>query len=74
MKYLDTLSNLVSKMSTRLLGLEFKSDNIIKLKAIKFIVKKILPEYKQQCKPNVSVVKNILRTKFQMLENINKKY
>ena len=60
-------------MSTRLLGLEFKSDNIIKLKAIKFIVKKILPEYKYQCKPNVSVVKNILRTKFQMLENINKK-
>ena len=46
MKYLDTLSNLVSKMSTRLLGLEFKSDNIIKLKAVKFIVKKILPEYK----------------------------
>ena len=46
MKYLDTLSNLVSKMSTKLLGLEFKSDNIIKIKAIKFIVKKILPEYK----------------------------
>ena len=30
----------------RLLGLQFKSDNIIKSKAIKFIVKKILPNYK----------------------------
>ena len=30
----------------RLLGLEFKSDNIIKSKAIKFIVKKVLPDYK----------------------------
>ena len=30
----------------RLLGLGFKSDNIIKSKAIKFIVKKILPDYK----------------------------
>ena len=27
-------------MSTRLLGIEFKSDNIIKSKAMKFIVKK----------------------------------
>ena len=30
----------------KLLGLQFKSDNIIKSKAIKFIVKKILPNYK----------------------------
>ena len=30
----------------RLLGLQFKSDNIIKSKAIKFIIKKILPNYK----------------------------
>ena len=30
----------------RLLGLQFKSDNIIKSKAIKFIFKKILPNYK----------------------------
>ena len=29
-----------------LLGLEFKSDNLTKSKAMKFIVKKILPDYK----------------------------
>ena len=29
----------------KLLGLQFKSDNIIKSKALKFIVKKILPNY-----------------------------
>ena len=39
MKYLDTLHNqlketLISKISTRLLGLEFRSDNIIKSKAM----------------------------------------
>ena len=28
----------------RLLGLDFKSDNIIKSKAIKFILKKVLPD------------------------------
>ena len=33
-------------MSTRLLGLEFKSNNIIKSKAMKIIVKKMLPDYK----------------------------
>ena len=33
-------------ISSRLLGLEFKSDNIIKSKTVKFIVKKILPDYK----------------------------
>ena len=37
---------LINKTSTRLLGLEFKSDNIIKSNAMKFIVKKILPDYK----------------------------
>ena len=46
-KYLDTLNNkskktLINEASTRLLELEFKSDNIIKSKAIKFIAKKIL--------------------------------
>ena len=51
MKYLDTLNNqlkktLINKISTRLLGLEFKSNNVIKLKAIKVIVKKLLPDYK----------------------------
>ena len=30
----------------RLLVLEFKSDSIIKSKSIKFIVKKLLPDYK----------------------------
>ena len=58
----------------RLLGLEFKSDNIIKSKAIKFIVQKMLPDYKQQWKPIVPVVKNILLTKIQMLEKLNKIY
>ena len=58
----------------RLLGLEFKSDNIIKSKAIKFIVKKMLPDYKQQWKPIVPVVKNILLTEIQMLEKLNKIY
>ena len=33
-------------MSTRLLGLELKSNNIIKSKAMKIIVKKMLPDYK----------------------------
>ena len=36
----------MNKILPRLLGLEFKSDNTIKSKAIKFIVKKILPDYK----------------------------
>ena len=33
-------------MSTRLLGLEFRSVKTIKSKAMKLIVKKILPDYK----------------------------
>ena len=37
---------LINKTSARLLGLEFKSDNIMKSNAMKFIVKKILPDYK----------------------------
>ena len=49
MKYLNTLNkrlkNSNKKISTRLLGLDFKSDNIINSKAIKFIVKR-LPDYK----------------------------
>ena len=36
----STKKTLINKLSTILLGLEFKSDNITKLKAIKFIVKK----------------------------------
>ena len=34
-------------MSTRLLALDFKSGNIVKSKAMKFIAKKILPDYKE---------------------------
>ena len=41
----STKKALTNKISTRLLGLEFKSDNIIKSNAMKFIVKKILPDY-----------------------------
>ena len=37
---------LINKISTKTLGLEFKLDNIVKSNAIKFIVKKILPDYK----------------------------
>ena len=50
MKYLGTLSNqlktLINKISTRLLGLEFQSDIVIKYEAMKFIVQKMMPDYK----------------------------
>ena len=36
----------MNKTSAMLLGLKFESDNIIKLKAMKLIVKEILPDYK----------------------------
>ena len=39
-----TKKTLINKTSTRLLGLEFKSSDIIKSKSMKFIVKKILPD------------------------------
>ena len=42
----STKKTLMNKIPSRLLGLEFKSDNIIKSSAIKFIVKIILPNYK----------------------------
>ena len=42
----STKNTLINKISTWLLGLEFTSDNIIKSKAMKFIVKNILPDYK----------------------------
>ena len=41
-----TTNTLINKISRRLLGLEFKPDNIIRSKVIKFIVTKILPDYK----------------------------
>ena len=37
---------LIKKISSGLLGLEFKSNNTIKSKALKLIVKKTLPDYK----------------------------
>ena len=46
MKYLDTLKNQlinktpINKISTRSLGLEFKSDNLIKSRARKLLLKK----------------------------------
>ena len=46
----------MNKISRRLLRLEFKSNNIIRSKAIKFILKKILLDYKQQWKLIASVV------------------
>ena len=50
MKYLDikqsTQKALIKKISAKLLGLECKSDNMKKSKTMKFIVKKILPDYK----------------------------
>ena len=42
----STKKALINKTYTRLLRLEFKSDNITKSKAIQFIVEKILPDYK----------------------------
>ena len=48
MKYFKqtTRNALKIKISMRLLGLEFKSDNIIKLKAVKVIFKRVLPNHK----------------------------
>ena len=50
MEYLGTLNNrlktLINKILARLLGSKFEADNIIKSKAKKFIIKKILPNYK----------------------------
>ena len=40
-----TKKTVINNISMRLLRLEFKSDNIVKPKATKFIVKKILPDY-----------------------------
>ena len=73
MEYLGTLNNrlktLINKILARLLGSKFEPDNIIKSKAKNFIIKKkILPNYKQQWKPIISVVKNTLQIKIQMSE------
>ena len=42
----STKKTLIKKISTILLGLDFKSDNQIKSKGMKFIVKRIFPDYK----------------------------
>ena len=55
---------LTSKISTRLLGLEFKLYNIIKSKPTKIIVKKY-------CLIIVSVVKNLQKTKIRVSEKLN---
>ena len=39
--------SLIDKISKRLLGLEFEKHNSVKSKCLKWIVKKILPEYKE---------------------------
>ena len=52
MTYTDTLKNqlknqpnkyLIDELSSKLLRLEFKSNNSIKTKCLKYVVKKILP-------------------------------
>ena len=47
-KQLST-KTLINKNSKRLLGSEFKSDNVIKSKVIKYIAKKILSNYESRC-------------------------
>ena len=42
----STKTTLINKIWTRLIGLEFKLDNIINQKTMKFLVQKILPDYK----------------------------
>ena len=42
-----TKKSLIDDLSKRLLGLEFKSNHSIKSKCLKWIVKKILPDYKE---------------------------
>ena len=39
-----TKETVIDDVSTKLLNLEFKSDNSIKTKCLKYIVKKILPK------------------------------
>ena len=43
--YIIDLKTWINKISTRLLGLEPRSDNTIKSKAMKYIAKKIMPDY-----------------------------
>ena len=43
----STKKSLIDNLSKRLLGLEFKSNHSIKSKCLKYIVKTILPDYKE---------------------------
>ena len=43
----STKKSLIDDLSKRLLRLEFKSNHTIKSKCLKWIVKKILPDYKE---------------------------
>ena len=43
----STKKSLIDKISKRLLKLEFKSNHLIIIKALKRIVKKLLPDYKE---------------------------
>ena len=43
----QTKKSLISDLSKRLLGLEFKSNHPIKLKCLKFVAEKILPNYRE---------------------------
>ena len=43
----STKKSLIDDLSKRLLELEFKSNHSIKSKCLKWIVKKILPDYKE---------------------------
>ena len=42
----STKKTLINKLSAKLFGLEFESDNMIRSKALKNIVKELLPDYK----------------------------
>ena len=74
--------NLINKSLMGLLKIEFKSDNTIKSKALKYIVKKILPHHGESClillhiKPMKTYClrckKNILQTKILVLKKLNK--
>ena len=41
-----TKETLIKKISTRILGFEFKSDNILKSEVTEFLAKNVLPDYK----------------------------
>ena len=80
-----TKKGLIAKISMRLLKLEFKSDNIIKPKAMKYIVEKNIARlgvkssyftlYKSNGKSQYrieSIARKILQTKILLSEELNK--